>query len=67
MLKQLNLWWTTNRKAVGLLLGAALLLMWTNGWGGFSDQQLQLAAAGLTALTGFKMIDPVKKPEPPEK
>ncbi len=59
-MQQLNQFWTTNRKAVGLLLGAVLMLVWTNGWGDFSDQQLQYAAIAVTALTGFKMVDPVK-------
>jgi len=62
-MSQLNLFWKANRKAVGLLLGAVLMFLWTNGWGGFTDTQLQYAAMALTALTGFKMIDPVKKPK----
>ncbi len=61
-MQQLNQFWKANRKAVGLLLGAILMFVWTNGWGEFTDQQLQYAAIAVTALTGFKMIDPVKKP-----
>ena len=66
-MSQLNQWWTTNRKAVGLLLGAVLLYFWKAEWHAITDEQLQYAALAVTALTGFKMIDPVKKPEPPSK